>query len=85
MAWPGVPEEPLAAVSALPKQTMSWNLLYDNLLSRCPVGIRLSPASMQNFAINNTFPECPVPVLDQGEGNVVSGNVTSACGEEAKP
>ena len=78
MAWPFVPEEPREEVAKLPKEAMAWNLLYDNLLSRCPVGIRMSPASAMNFAFGNTFLGCRVPVLDEGEGNVVSGSFVKA-------
>jgi hypothetical protein len=74
MAWPRLTDEPEDEVKALPKQPMSWNLLYDNLLSRCPVGILLSLASSKNFALDNTFLDCDIPVLDRGEGNVVTGN-----------
>lgn len=75
MAWPSVADQPADKVQALPKEGMTWNLLYDNLLSKCPVGISLTPASSRNFVIDNTFLECGLPVEDKGEDNHVSGSL----------
>ncbi|MDP2989167.1 MAG: hypothetical protein Q8O57_01200, partial [Kiritimatiellota bacterium] len=74
MGWPSLPDSPADKVKALPKGSMVWNLVYDNLLSKCPVGISLTPASRDNFVLDNTFLECETPVLDMGE-NRVSGSV----------
>ena len=80
MEWPFVAEEPREEVVGLPKTPMSWNLLYGNTLSRCPVGIRLSTASTSNFVLGNTFVECGQPLLDLGQGNVAVGSVAVRSG-----
>ncbi|MDP2991496.1 MAG: hypothetical protein Q8O57_13130, partial [Kiritimatiellota bacterium] len=73
MGWPGVPDR--TELAQLPKTALSWNLVYDNLLAKCPVGISVSPASTKNFIIGNTFLACAKPVLDLGEGNYVTNSL----------
>ncbi|MBM4045450.1 MAG: hypothetical protein FJ279_10065 [Planctomycetes bacterium] len=68
LQWAGYPEEP--ELDNLPASTR-WNLLAENLIVRCPVGILVGKAADRTILASNSFHECGTPVKDLGRNTVV--------------
>ena len=75
--WGGTPNDP--ALDALPVST-KWNLVADNQIVRCPIGIELGKAVDHTILYNNTFYETPTPVLDLAKGTENTGSFVSEGG-----
>ena len=67
LRWAGGPDDP--GLDKLPASTR-WNLLAENHIVRCPVGIQIGKAVEKTILMSNSFYECPTPVRDLGRGTI---------------
>jgi hypothetical protein len=52
-----------------------WNLLFSNMLVRCPVGIEISVGVEKTILEQNMLLNCPVPIRDRGRGTIESNTL----------
>ena len=76
--WGGVPTDPL--LDAYPASTR-WNLVADNQIVRCPVGIELGKAVDHTILYNNTFYETPLPIQDLARNTLNLGSFVAMGGK----
>jgi hypothetical protein len=78
-AWAGVPTDPVLDTYA---SSSRWNLLTENQIVRCPVGILLGKAVDRTILSGNTFYETPTPITDLARNTM---NRNSFVSEGGKP
>ncbi|MDP2990733.1 MAG: hypothetical protein Q8O57_09245, partial [Kiritimatiellota bacterium] len=67
LQWASYPDEP--KLDDYPPSTR-WNLLAENMITRCPVGVLIGKAVDKTILDGNSFYECGEPVKDLGRNTV---------------
>ena len=76
--WGGPPTDPV--LDTFPISTR-WNLLAENQIVRCPVGIEVGKGIDRTVLRDNTFYETPTPVLDLGKNTLNLGSFAAVGGK----
>jgi hypothetical protein len=76
--WGGPPTDPV--LETFPVSTR-WNLLAENQIVRCPVGIEVGKGVDRTVLRDNTFYETPTPVLDLGKNTLNMGSFVAVGGK----
>jgi len=62
-----------------------WNLLAENLITECPVGVLVGKAVQRSVLAGNVFLECPVPIRNLGRDTIEVDNKAYKPSEWPRP